>query len=100
MASTRILIIDCIIYLQDVHSLKEKRQIKQSLLATLKNRFNLSVQETDAQDTWQTLVLTLSYVAITPKEASEMNQKLRLIIEEAIDSSGLGYISEWIDAQV
>lgn len=37
----------------EVHSLKEKRSIIQSLFTRLKKRFNIAIAEVDGQDLWQ-----------------------------------------------
>jgi uncharacterized protein YlxP (DUF503 family) len=42
---------ECLIY--DAASLKEKRAVLQRILMRLKQRFNVSVSETDFQDVWQ-----------------------------------------------
>ena len=46
-----------------VQSLKEKRMELRSLLAKLRNKFNVSVAETDEQDTHQLLVISAAAVA-------------------------------------
>ncbi|MCP4221273.1 MAG: DUF503 domain-containing protein [bacterium] len=45
------------------HSLKEKRQILNSIKGKLKQRFNISIIESDYQDTWQKLQLTVAMVS-------------------------------------
>ena len=54
----------CVIKLQleDVASLKEKRQILKSVLARLTNQFNVAAAEVDCQDVWQTAVIGLAAV--------------------------------------
>jgi uncharacterized protein YlxP (DUF503 family) len=47
------------IHLPGVHSLKAKRRILKSLLARLRNEFNLAVAEIDFQDVWQTACVAL-----------------------------------------
>lgn len=39
--------------LEGSHSLKQKRQVVRALKARLRQRFNVSVAETDHQDSWQ-----------------------------------------------
>jgi uncharacterized protein YlxP (DUF503 family) len=45
--------------LYGVRSLKEKRQILQSLLRRLPQQFNVAVAEVDHQDVWQTGMIAL-----------------------------------------
>ena len=51
------------LFLSDSQSLKDKRQILSSLKDRLRQKFNLSVAEIDAQDLWQKGVLALTCVA-------------------------------------
>ena len=50
-----------------VHSLKEKRMIVKSLIAKLRNRYNVSAAEIDEQDTHQIIVIGVA--AIVPHNA-------------------------------
>lgn len=45
------------------HSLKEKRQILSSMKEKLKNKFNISVIESDYQDLWQKIQIAIAMVA-------------------------------------
>jgi uncharacterized protein YlxP (DUF503 family) len=47
-------------------SLKDKRQIIRSLIAKLKNKYNIAVKEVDNEDKWQ--VATLGIVTIDKNE--------------------------------
>jgi len=51
------------IYASWVHSLKEKRMIVKSLIAKIRNKFNVSIAEVDDQDVHQSIVLGLACVA-------------------------------------
>lgn len=50
------------IYAPWVHSLKEKRMIVKSLCAKIRNKFNVSIAEVEAQDVHQTIVLGFACV--------------------------------------
>jgi hypothetical protein len=54
-------------------SLKDKRQVLQSLKDRLRDKFNLSVAEVEAQDLWQKAVVGLACVA---NEGQYVNQVL------------------------
>lgn len=45
------------------HSLKEKRMVVKSLLAKIRNRFNVSAAEVAEQDVHQTIVLGIACIA-------------------------------------
>ncbi len=55
------------------HSLKEKRQVLQSLKTRLRDKFNVSVAEVGEQDLWQKAILGLACVA---NESAHVNQVL------------------------
>jgi len=44
-------------------SLKDKRQVLKSVMARLRNEFNISVAEVDRQDSWQTAVIAVVTVS-------------------------------------
>jgi len=48
--------------LRESHSLKDKRRVLKSLKATLSNKFNISVAETDEQDVWQSAEIGIAAV--------------------------------------
>lgn len=56
------------------HSLKEKRQIVSSIKEKLKNKFNISLIESDYQDLWQKIQITIAMVA-----------NAKTIVEKAFD---------------
>lgn len=74
------------LYAPWVHSLKEKRMVAKSLMTRLQNKFNLSVAETDAQDTHQTLVLSMACVAATTALADSMLDAALAFIEQNTDA--------------
>lgn len=46
-----------------VHSLKEKRMVVRSICAKVRNKFNVSIAEVDAQDLHQRIVLGFACIA-------------------------------------
>ncbi|NLV98378.1 MAG: DUF503 domain-containing protein [Clostridiaceae bacterium] len=67
-----ILAVRFVIKLSWVKSLKEKRRVKRSLVDSMRRRYNVSIKEVEAQDVHQTLVLGLSYTALSQGEAEQM----------------------------
>jgi uncharacterized protein len=55
-----------------VHSLKEKRGVIKPVIDGLKNRFNVSVAETDFQDLWQRCEIGIGVVASSASHAQDV----------------------------
>ena len=53
-------------------SLKEKRMVVRSMKDRLRNRFNVSVAETDHQDTWSRAEITVALVASDRRRADSV----------------------------
>lgn len=64
-----------------VHSLKEKRMEVKSLLARLRNRFNISAVEAEAQDIHQTIILGVAYLAGDHAQADRELEAIESYIE-------------------
>ena len=62
----------------DSQSLKEKRQVLKSLKDRLRRAFNVSIAETDHQDTWQRAALG---VACVGTDTAGVNRTLSLVLE-------------------
>ncbi len=77
-----------------VHSLKEKRSALKSLMAKIRNKFNVSVAETNAQDAHQTLVLTVAAVAADRPQADSIKENIQRFIEENTDAEVIGVEAE------
>ncbi len=48
---------------KDIHSLKEKRKIIASIKEKLKNKFNISIIESDHQDLWQKIQVSIAMLS-------------------------------------
>ncbi|MBI4698085.1 MAG: DUF503 domain-containing protein [Nitrospirae bacterium] len=51
------------LHIHESHSLKEKRFVIKSLIDRIKNKFNVSVAEVDANDLWQRCVIGIAYIS-------------------------------------
>ncbi len=69
-----------------VHSLKEKRMIVRSLCEKLANRFNVSVIESDAQDLYQTIVISIAFLSSSSKIADSTREAIGAFIEQSTDA--------------
>lgn len=63
-------------------SLKEKRRIVKSVIARLRNQFNVSVSEVDDQDLWQLATLGISCVSNNSQHIDETLTKVIKFISQ------------------
>lgn len=70
------------LYASWVHSLKEKRMIVKSLIAKIKNKFNVSIAEVSDQDIHQSIVLGLACVAANNALADSIMDHVITFVEE------------------
>lgn len=69
------------LYLPGVSSLKEKRSIVKSLLARLRNTFNVSAAEIDHHDLWQSALIGVAAVSNSVGHADQVLQGVLMWIE-------------------
>jgi hypothetical protein len=62
-------------------SLKAKRQVVKSVLARVRNEFNVSIAEVDSQDAWQVAVLGVACVSNSERYAREQLEAVVRFIE-------------------
>jgi hypothetical protein len=70
------------LHLPDSHSLKDKRQIIKSVMARVRNQFEVSIAEVGQNDIWQIAQIGLSYVSNSSQHAGEVLEHIRRYIEE------------------
>lgn len=63
------------------HSLKEKRQVVQSLIETTRRRFNASVAEVDHLDAWQMAGVGVACVANERRHLDQVLAKIESHVE-------------------
>ena len=51
------------LHIPEANSLKSKRRVIKSLIEKIKNKFNVSISEVDAQNLWQRSVIGIAYVS-------------------------------------
>ncbi|WP_434296410.1 DUF503 domain-containing protein [Clostridium sporogenes] len=69
------------LYANWVHSLKEKRMIVKSIVSKTKNKFNVSIAEVEMQDIHQSIVIGISCVSNSTKQADSIIQNVVNYIE-------------------
>ena len=78
--------------LPDNLSLKGKRQIVKSLTTRVRNKFNVSVAETEDHDLWQVVTIGIVYISNDKRHANEVISKvIDFINESRPDLELLGY---------
>jgi hypothetical protein len=74
------------LYASWVTSLKEKRMLAQSLIARVRQKFNVSVAEIEEQDTHQTLVLGIAWVTGSVRQADSILEQVVRFIESSTEA--------------
>lgn len=70
------------LHLPESHSLKEKRQIIKSIMARVRNQFEVAIAEVDDNDLWQIAKLGITCVSNNSQHAGEILEHVRTYIEE------------------
>jgi len=73
------------LFLPDSQSLKAKRQIARSVVARLRNQFNVTVAEADDNDLWQRLTLGVCCLSNDTKHANEILSNVVAFVEKSRD---------------
>lgn len=60
------------LHIHECHSLKDKRAVLKSIIAKVRDRFNVSITEVGYHDLWQRAELAVAAVAIGRAEADQM----------------------------
>ena len=74
------------LYAPWIHSLKEKRQAVKSIIEKLRNKYNVSVIESDAQDIHQTIILSIAFLAGSTALADSTCEKICDFIDNNTDA--------------
>jgi uncharacterized protein YlxP (DUF503 family) len=70
------------LHLPECHSLKEKRQIIKSIMARVRNQFEVAIAEVAEHDLWQIAKIGVSCVSNNGQHAEEILAHIRRYIEE------------------
>ena len=70
------------LHLPDSQSLKDKRQIIKSVMARVRNRFDVAIAEVEEQERWQIAMLGISCVSNSRQHADEVLGHVKRYIEE------------------
>ncbi len=80
------------LHIPGADSLKSKRIVVRSLIDRIKNKFNVSVSEVDANNLWQRSVIGVAYVSNETVMVNRVFEKIRNLVSgthsvELIDST-------------
>ena len=68
------------LHIPEANSLKSKRMVIKSLIERIKNKFNVSVAEVDANNLWQRSVIGIAYVANETRIINKVFEKIKNLI--------------------
>lgn len=74
------------LYAPWVHSLKEKRMVVKSLLAKIRNKFQVSAAEVDDQDIHQSIVLGIAAVVPHSAQADSVMEEILHFVEQSTEA--------------
>lgn len=78
------------LYAPACHSLKDKRMIVQSILTKVRNKFNVSIAEVDAQDAHQTIVIGMAVVSTSNSHTQNVLDEVVRFIENNANAEVTG----------
>jgi len=82
------------LYVPWVHSLKEKRMVVKSIIAKIKNKFNVSIAEISDQDVHQTIILGIACVTDKADRSYSVINKVIQFIERNNEAEILDILRE------
>ena len=82
----KVLVLKIKLYAPWVHSLKEKRMVVKSLLAKIRNKFQVSVAEVEMQDVHQTIVIAVAATASHQAQADSMEEEILKFVERSTEA--------------
>ena len=80
--SMRVGVSQITLHLPGCHSLKEKRQVIKSLMARVRNQFEVAIAEIEEQDSWQVAILGVSCVSNSSQHIDSVLAHVQRYIEE------------------
>lgn len=84
--------------IEHAQSLKDKRQVIQSLKDRLRGKFNVAVAEIDHQDMWQRSAIAAVTISADRQHAEETLQRVESEAANLLGGMLVGCSTEWISA--
>ncbi len=83
--------------LPENHTLKDKRRVLKSVIARVRNNYNVSIAEVDDQDLWQLATLGIACASNSAQQVSEvLSEVVDFISQSRLDAEILDYEIEVI----
>jgi uncharacterized protein YlxP (DUF503 family) len=80
------------------HSLKQKRACLRPILAGLRNRFEVSVAETDHQNTWQRCALGIALVSGEARTVEHLADQIERFLWQMADTEVGSIERHWLES--
>ncbi len=80
-----------ILSIPESFSLKDKRRIKRSIVEKVRNKFNVSISEIEAQDSLKELVLGISYISTDSNQIYRVFSDVIKLVEKEKDGFIVDY---------
>ncbi len=71
------------LHIPEANSLKSKRAVVKSLIDRIKNKFNVSIAEVDAQNLWQRCIIGIAFVSNETVMIHRVFEKIRTLVLNA-----------------
>ncbi len=68
------------LHIPEANSLKSKRAVVKSLIDRIKNKFNVSIAEVDAQNLWQRCIIGIAFVSNETVMINRVFEKIRTLV--------------------
>ena len=94
-ASMQIAVLTIRLHAPWVHSLKEKRMEVRSLLAKVRNKFNVSAAETGDQDLHQSIVIGVAAIAADSAQADSILDHVLRFVEGSTEAEVVEVLREF-----
>ncbi|MFA9558040.1 DUF503 domain-containing protein [Evansella sp. AB-rgal1] len=88
------IVVEAIVY--DPQSLKEKRSVLKSVITRIRQRYNVSIVESDFQDVWQRTEWSIISVGTAKTQAEKELQKALAIIDNHPNLEITNVSWEWL----
>lgn len=86
MKKIKIAVLKIKLYAPWVHSLKEKRMVVKSLLAKIRNKFQVSAAEVEDQDIHQSIVIGVAAIVPHSAQADSLMDEIISFVEQNTDA--------------
>lgn len=87
-------VLEVTFHIPDAQSLKDRRKVVLSVKDRIRQRFNVSLAETDGQNSWQICSLAIAMVA---NQRAAVERELNRVLDLIESSPSIEMTEHWID---